>query len=64
MNRGAAVIIAYLMYTFICTLDDAMYYVKAMRSGLLVSDNLLAQLSAYEEDLFGRQLTDIGDLYY
>jgi len=63
VNRSAAVAMAFLMQTKNCTLEDAYYYVKSLRSAVQPSPPLLQALSKMEAQLFGKTITDVEDLW-
>lgn len=46
-----------------CTLEDAYYYVKSLRSAVQPSPPLLQALSKMEAQLFGKTITDVEDLW-
>uniref|UniRef100_T1JEP3 protein-tyrosine-phosphatase n=1 Tax=Strigamia maritima TaxID=126957 RepID=T1JEP3_STRMM len=64
VNAGATVVISYLMYQKACTVEDAHYYVKALRPIIQPNEHYLKELSEFEAALFGRKITSIDDLWF
>ena len=63
LNRSAAVIIAHLMQSTPCLLEDAYFYVQVLRPFIKLDDACLECLLKFEKSLFGRRVTDVDELW-
>lgn len=64
VDRAAAVTVAFLMSSHAAPLEAAFRRLKSLRPAIQISSHLLQQLSEYETHLFGRKLTNLGDLEF
>jgi len=62
-DQSAAVVIAALMRHHTATLEDALWFVHSSRPGVSISPLVLRMLASLEEEMFGRQITDIDSLW-
>ena len=63
VNRCAAVTMAFLIQHKKCTLEDAFYYVKSLRSAVQPDSSHLNVLAQMEVDIFGKKITAVEDLW-
>lgn len=62
-DQSAAVVVAALMKKFSVSLDEALWYVHNSRPGVEINSAWLILLSRLEEEMFGKQLTDLESLW-
>jgi len=63
MDQSAAVVTAALIQMFTTSLEDSFYYVESSRSGVGLSCQWIRTLLRLEEDIFGKNITDIDTLW-
>ena len=63
LNRSAAVIMAFLMTSTTCLLDDVFVYIQSLRPHLQLDDETLECLLKWETSIFGTSLTLIDELW-
>ncbi|XP_077999643.1 dual specificity protein phosphatase 16-like [Glandiceps talaboti] len=63
-SRSSTITIAYLMKYHGWSLQDAQNYLKERRPCISPNKGFLAQLSKFEEELFGRRLSNIDSIWY
>ena len=63
LNRSAAVIMAFLMSSTTCLLDDVFIYIQSLRPHLQLDDETLECLLKWETSIFGTSLTLIDELW-
>ena len=57
-------VVAALMRHHSATLEDALWYLGSSRPGATPSHAVISMLAGLEEDMFGRQITDVDSLWY
>ena len=62
-DQSAGVVLAALMRHYSATLEDCLWYLSASRPGVNLSHNVVRMLVSLEEEMFGRQVTDIDSLW-
>ena len=62
-DQSAAVVTAALMRLQQATLEDCLWFLETCRAGVNISSNLLRTLANIEQELFGRQLSDVSALW-
>ena len=62
-EQSAAIVIAALMRHHTSMLKDALWFVHSSRPGVSISPLVLRMLASLEEEMFGRQITDIDSLW-
>jgi len=62
-DQSAAVVIAALMKHYTATLEDCLWYVHCSRPGVCISSMAVRMLASIEEEIFGRQVTDLESLW-
>jgi len=62
-DQSAAVVVAALMKHYTATLEDCLWYVHSSRPGVNISSLAIRMLASIEEEMFGRQVTDLDSLW-
>ena len=62
-DQSAGVVLAALMRHYSATLEDCLWYLSASRPGVSLSANVVKMLASLEEEMFGRQVTDVESLW-
>ena len=62
-DQSAAVVIAALMKYYTATLEDCLWFVHSSRPGVSISTMAIRMLITIEEEMFGRQITDLQSLW-
>jgi len=62
-DQSAAVVIAALMKHYTATLEDCLWFVHSSRPGVSISTMAIRMLSTIEEEMFGKQITDLESLW-
>lgn len=62
-DQSAAVVIAALMKHYTATLEDCLWFVHSSRPGVSISTMAVRMLASIEEEMFGRQITDLESLW-
>ena len=63
LDQSAAVVVAPLMRHHSATLEDCLWFLTSARPGLSLSGQTVGVLAGLEEEMFGRQITDIDSLW-
>ena len=63
LDQSAAVVAAALMRQHSTTVEDSLWFLTTARPGLSLSGQTLQMLLGLEEEMFGRQITDIDSLW-
>jgi len=63
LDQSAAVVIAALMKHYSATLEDCLWYLTSSRPGVSLSPFVMRMLVSLEEEMFGRQITDVESLW-
>lgn len=63
MDQSAAVVAAALIQMYTTSLEDSLCYVETSRSGVGLSSQWIRILLRLEEDIFGKNITDIDTLW-
>ena len=63
LNRSAAVIMAFLMSSTTCLLDDVFVYIQSLRPHLQLDEETLECLLKWETEIFGSSFTLLDDLW-
>jgi len=62
-DQSAAVVIAALMKYYTATLEDCLWFVHSSRPGVSISTMAIRMLITIEEEMFGKQITDLQSLW-
>ena len=62
-DQSAAVVTGALMRLQQATLEDCLWFLETCRPGVSISSNLLRTLANIEQEMFGRQLSDVSALW-
>ena len=62
-DQSAAVVTAALMRLQQATLEDCLWYLETCRPGVNISTNVLRTLANIEQEMFGKQLSDVSALW-
>ena len=62
-DQSAAVVTAALMRLQQATLEDCLWYLHTCRPEVNISNNVIRILACLEEEMFGRQLSDVSALW-
>jgi len=63
LDQSAAVVVAALMRHHSATIEDCLWFLTSARPGLSLSSQTVEVLVGLEEEMFGRQITDIDSLW-